>query len=281
MLKKLTILKDPLFAFLLIGGMIFIVHDWRGNSLSRADRQILVSLEDQKRLASLYAREAGALPNADDMQYILTDYVQQQVLAREARRLGLDHGDTVVARRLAQKMTFMMSDLASINDPDETVLRAWFETRQTRFEEPARTAFRHIYFSDPEDPRLSELIRTDDQTALTDWQSKGDPFILQREYNLLPHAEIVRLFGSEFAAALQQNGRAEGVWTGPVSSVLGAHLVQVTARKPAYLPDFDAIRPRILSEWRVQAQQAASRQALSDLIADYEIIIEAAEDQER
>ena len=107
-----VLLREPLVHFILAALVVFIA--WNVVASGRADeaRTIRVSGADLERLASIYTAEAGALPSGEDMVAMVNDYVRDEALAREAKRLGLDEGDTIVTRRLAQKMTFMVADLA-------------------------------------------------------------------------------------------------------------------------------------------------------------------------
>jgi len=61
--------------------------------------------------------------------------------------LGFDKNDTILRRRLMQKMEFLSSDLADLNTPDEVVLNEFFLDNQDRYELPAHISFTQIYFS--------------------------------------------------------------------------------------------------------------------------------------
>ena len=111
------IVREPLVHFILLAVVIFGVYQWVTAARQSAERTIVVTQADLESLASLYAVEAGALPTEQDMRAIVTDQVQQEALAREARQLGMAEDDTVVQRRLAQKMTFMLSDLGQVDPP--------------------------------------------------------------------------------------------------------------------------------------------------------------------
>jgi peptidyl-prolyl cis-trans isomerase C len=82
-----------------------------------------------------------------------------------------------------------------------------------------------------------------------DWREAGDPFMLQRAYGDLPLREVVRLFGGEFAQALAVTP-ASDLWTGPIRSALGVHLVQVSANTPPRLPPFDDVKAMVLADWQ-------------------------------
>ncbi len=63
--------------------------------------------------------------------------VRTEILYREALALGLDKDDTIVKRRMAQKMDFLFEDVAALRKPTTDELRAWFEKNAERFTVPA------------------------------------------------------------------------------------------------------------------------------------------------
>ncbi|MEZ6001688.1 peptidyl-prolyl cis-trans isomerase [Hyphomonas sp.] len=271
-----VLLREPLVHFILAALAVFIA--WNVVTSGRADeaRTIRVSSADLERLASIYTAEAGALPSGEDMVAMVNDYVRDEALAREAKRLGLDEGDTIVTRRLAQKMTFMVADLAREDTPDDAVLREWYETHADRFTEPQKVTFRHVFFS--EDVRGASAT-ADAEAALgklnagDDWREAGDPFMLQRAYGDLPLREVVRLFGGEFAQSLAATP-ASGLWTGPIRSALGVHLVQVETNAPPQLQPFEDVKDAVLADWQDETRREANEKAIQDIIARYKVEVE-------
>jgi len=274
-----SLLGEPLVHFVLAALAVFVAWNMVSQSRASASRTIRVSHADLERLASLYAAESGALPSKEDMLAMVNDYVRDEALAREARQLGLDQNDTIVTRRLAQKMTFMISDLADDPDPDEQTLRDWYTAHADRFTEPQAITFTHVYFS--EDVRGSKA-ESDASAALTrlnagaDWQHVGDPFMLQRTYGDLPVREIARLFGPDFAKALAA-APASDAWFGPVRSALGLHLVRVSANMPSRVIPFDEARDAVLADWKDETRRNENEAAVQKIVGRYKVEIEGAD----
>ena len=276
-----VLLREPLVHFIAAALLVFFA--WNAMSATRATEQrtIRVTTGDLERLASIYAAESGALPSGEDMVAMVNDYVRDEALAREARRLKLDEGDTIVTRRLSQKMTFMVSDLAEEKTPDEETLREWYEAHPDRFTEPQKVTFSHVFFS--EDVRGSATWADAEQAlaalnAGADWQKTGDPFMLQRTYGELPLREAVRLFGPEFAAALATIP-ASDAWTGPVRSALGVHLLQVSVNSPARLRPFDEVHDAVLADWQDETRRETNEKAIQDIVARYRVVVEGVNDK--
>ena len=267
-------LREPLLHFVLIAAAVFAGYGLVSGWQSDADRTIYVSTADIERMAALYATEAGTLPSADDIRAMVADHIRQEALVRDARRLGLDIGDVVVERRLAQKMSFMVADLVEPEFPDDAVLKAWYEDRSEKFERPARATFQHVFFADLQDPRIDNGLAELNRDGASDWRAFGDPFILQREYANLPERETVRVFGASFAGAIFTQAPAQDLWFGPVTSAYGAHFYRVTARTDAELPDFESVREAVVRDWTEANRRTSNAEAIAKIVDSYDVVIE-------
>tara|TARA_R100001244_G_scaffold28980_4_gene28260 strand:+ start:1002 stop:1835 length:834 start_codon:yes stop_codon:yes gene_type:complete len=274
----LKFLRDPLVHFVVVAALVFGAHAvWQARS-ARTESTILVSASELERMAALYTSEAGALPGEADMAAMLSDHVRDEALAREARRLGLDRNDTIITRRLAQKMTFMVSDLREDPIPTDQDLRDWHTAHPERFTQPATLTFSHVYFSP--DVRGAEASPAA-ETALArlsgsnppDSATLGDPFMLQRQYGDIPFRELARQFGGAFAESLSTLPVSED-WQGPVASAYGVHLVQITKSTPAKLSPFEDVEQEVRKDWLEKTRRDANEQAIQDIIAHYEVAIE-------
>lgn len=266
--------RDPLVHFTLAAALIFALFHFIAPRDSGRET-IHISRADLERLAALYASESGALPEPDEMRALAADYVETTALAREARRLGLEDGDIVVERRLAQKMRFMVDDLTELPDPDDAALKAWFEANAGSFARPALYSFEHVYFRDPSDPRIKTTLASLAGSPAGDWRGMGDSFMLQRQYGELPAREITRLFGAGFAARVEALPLGEA-WQGPVTSALGVHLVRVTKRIAAETPTFEAVKGDVLLRWREEERRRANARQISDIVSRYTVSLEGA-----
>ena len=276
-----VLLREPLVHFILAAFAIFFGWNALSGANANAQRTIRVTSADLERLASVYAAESGALPSSEDMVAMVNDYVRDEALAREARRLKLDEGDTIVTRRLAQKMTFMVADLAQEKAPDEATLREWYETHADRFTEPQKVTFSHVFFSEDVRGAAAEAYADAALGALNagaDWQKAGDPFMLQRTYGDLPAREAVRLFGPDFAQALAATP-ASDQWTGPVRSALGLHLLLVSANTPPHLKPFEDVRGAVLADWQDETRRDDNEKAIQDIISRYKVVVEGINDK--
>ena len=264
-------LKDPLFAFLLIGAAVFAVESaWRAAQRD-AEYTIVVPAAESRRLAELWQTQTGRAPTPSELQGLLEEHVREEILVREAKRLRLGEGDAIVRRRLVQKLAFLTDDLAIGEAVDEAELRRYFEDNRERFETPAVVTFSHIYFS----PEQRADARADAERALAAldaeaWRSAGDPFMLGRTYAYASLERVRKDFGDAFAAAVASLP-AEGAWRGPLRSVYGQHLVRVDANTPARSPDYAAAKQRVVAEFDAERRAAANRKYFEELRARYTV----------
>ncbi|MEP3225455.1 MAG: peptidylprolyl isomerase [Parasphingorhabdus sp.] len=275
-------IADPIAHFLLIGAALVAINAYWTSYQGSQGRTITVSAAEIERLSVLWANTAGRLPTGQDRQEIIDQYVQQEALVREAERLGLGEGDTIIKRRLAQKMDFLISGNSEVGTPIDAELKRWFETNQEQFAAPERRSFVHIYFSPEKYGDRIDAVAKNARIAVQsgeNWKGLGDPFIQKRSYAALPETEVTRLFGPDFAQAVFT--LPKGQWSAPLGSAFGLHLVRVEAIDGAARAAFEPIKAEILTAWQDDQNSKAKQAALADLVDRYTVVIETDGDAPR
>lgn len=270
--------REPLVHFLGLGVAIFGLQAWVVGGPGETDRRIEITRAEVEGLAEMWSRSRGRPPTAEELRGLAADRVREEVLAREAVALGLDRDDVVVRRRLAQKMEFLLEEVASL-EPSEEALRAFFEERADRYAVPGRVSFRHVYFSPErhEDAETSarralEALRRGEAEDAGPW---GDPLPLEPGFRDLSESDVASLFGDGFARTL---GTLDpGRWEGPVRSGYGLHLVRVDARRPARAARLEEVRERVLRDWRHARREELERAAFARLRERYEVSVDLPE----
>ena len=84
---------------------------------------------------------------------------------------------------------------------------------------------------------------------------------------------VARDFGTAFARQVET--APLGQWSGPIASSFGAHLVRVTARMPAALPELGRIRRVVAREWENERRASARNENYQKLRGHYTVVIEA------
>lgn len=275
----MKIFRDPIAHFVLIGlALVAINHFWNGYQ-GEQGRTITVSAAEIDRLSALWANTAGRLPTGEDKQQIIDQYVQQEVLVREAERLGLGDDDTIIKRRLAQKMDFLVSGESKADNPSDAELESWFDANRDKFAAPERRSFIHIYLSPEKHGGAIERVAANILQNLqsgADWKSLGDPFIQKRSYAAIPQSEVTRLFGPDFASAIFK--LQSGQWSPAVGSAFGLHLVRIEAIDDAAEANFEPIKTEVAAAWQENRSAKAKQAALQELVSGYDVVIEGADE---
>lgn len=272
--------REPLVHFLLIGLMLFVGYSLlhpRSEAASDANR-IVLTPDDLVQMSVTWRAQGRPPPTAEQMRNLIEIKVREEVLFREAIALGLDKDDTIVKRRLAQKMEFLAEGTGIDGDPSPDTLRAWFKDHQQRFALLPRVSFRHLYFStDRHGERTREaaakaLEKVAGQSATSsDVASVGDPFMYQDYYGDRSFDDIAKLFGLNFARALVST--KPGSWQGPVESGYGWHLVMVDSSTPSRVPAFEEIEADVKASWIADQRAQAKAKAYETMRARYEIVL--------
>jgi hypothetical protein len=268
------LLREPLLHFLLLGGVLFAVFG-RGSTAAVDDPRIVVSEADIDRLAAGFSRTWHRPPAVDELQAQIQDYIREEVLYRTALTLGLDRDDTIIRRRLRQKMEFLFED--TVQPPQEPELRAYFAAYADKFRTQPLISFRQVFVSssrgdaaEPDAQRiLARLVSAAPEAA-----DSGDTLLLGEGFSQTPLDRIAALFGDAFAQAVAR--AAPGSWVGPLRSGYGLHLVFVTAVEPAALPPFEDVRPAVEREWFAEHRAAAQAAQYQALRARYRVIVQGA-----
>ena len=276
MLKKW--LREPLLHFLLIGAALFILYGLQNDKPAEDGNRIVISEADIDRLLTLWEKKWQRLPTQPELDGLIEAQIRQEVLYREALAMGLDKEDSIVHRRLAQKVEFIFSDLASQAKPSDTELADYLTAHSDKFEIPARISFQQIYLNSDKrgdhvqsdaNHLLDELIQPD---SSVDVLAVGDAFMFGQQHENLTGHGVARLFGKDFASKLFN--LPSGGWQGPVRSGYGLHLVQISSRTTPIQPSLDAVRQKVLNEWHTQQRQIMNEQFYQNLRTRYEIVIE-------
>lgn len=194
--------------------------------------------------------------------------------SRVRLRSDLLHTDPVVRRRLAERMRAVLEAAIDTTPPDDGALRAWLDRHGARFAFPGAVAFEQAFF----DPARRRDADADAQRALAAVAAgtapAGDPPPLPPGGVHTP-AEVARYLGDDFAAALLH--LPVGIWSGPLASAHGVHLVRVVRREPPRPATLDEARARVRAAILDERRAAALRAGLEGLRRQYEVAFAAGE----
>lgn len=279
--------KDPFLHFLIGGAILFFVL--RGNQPEDADtgdrsREIVITEGRMSQLVEIFQKTWQRPPTGQELQGLIDDFVQEEIYYREAIALGLDRDDTVIRRRMRQKIEFLSNDLADPGDPGDEVLQAWYEENPDPYREDPRYTFHQVYL-DPDKhtdiesaaeslrKQLKELPSDspDDALAeLSDGLRMVPPSLVDRS-----ETQIARELGQDFAASLAD--LSSDKWVGPIRSGFGFHLVRIDEKTPGRQPELADVRPQVLRDWNAERRREGNDQFYESLFHRYTITFENAD----
>ena len=267
--------REPLWQFLLLGAALFGAYHLVAPRAGEAPGQIFVSRSQVDSLAQAFTRTWQRPPTRQELDGLIRSHVREEVFFREALALGMEKDDSVVRRRLRQKVEFLSEDLAEPAEPSQAQLQRYLAEHPAAFRTEAQIAFRQVYL-DPQ--RHGDALARDAATMLASLEAGadadvlGDSTLMPRRVPAQSTSEIAARFDPEFAARLAQ--LPPGRWHGPIRSGFGQHLVLVTERKPAHLPELSAVRDAVRREWRNSERVAANERLFRRLLARYTVTVE-------
>jgi hypothetical protein len=274
----MKLLREPMLHFALAGGLLFGAYAaMPGETLPEEETASVEIGEGEVRwLRDTFTNQWQRPPTQLEVQGLVASYLEEELLSREAQALGLAEGDTIVRRRLAQKLDFIISDTFTIAEPDESELRRFHEENTAAFTTPPRLSFEQRYFSparrlDAEGDAAAVLHRISASAQFANDLDNGDPLFLEGAFEDLDETTLSNLFGADFAAAVF--ALEPGAWNGPIPSGYGVHLVKVTRIEPGRLPDFEDVRDDVLTSWRDMQYRESKAQYLASLREKYGVTI--------
>ncbi len=275
--------REPLLHFLLLGAVLFGIYSWmnRGRMGIEPSRQIAITMDDLRVMEGYFESQWHRPPTAQEFQAMVEDKVREEVLYREGLAMGLDKDDTIVKRRMAQKVQFLSEDVATAHEPSTAELKAWFDKNKEKFALPSRYSFRHIYFSPDKRGKNAEQDAAQALTKISGQPedskvaaAMGDNFMFQDYYGDRAPSAIAKEFGPQFAVAIEK--LKPGSWQGPVESGYGWHLVFVDTVIPGRIPAFEEMEPDVKTAWLAEQKTTAWQKAYADMRGKYTVMLPGA-----
>ena len=271
--------REPLVHFLLIGAALFLLFEWGGGG--GGERRIVITRGQIEHLAQSFEIVWLRPPTDAELKRLVDDYVREEVAIREAMSMGLDRDDTIIRRRLRQKLEFMVEDSLEAHPPTDEDLALWLEKHPESFRSEPRISFRQVYVS--RDRRgekadafargiLDDLTPAGADATIPSIEALGDPLMLPREVSLSPQSDVSRLFGEDFAAKVL--AVEPGRWMGPIESGYGLHLVRVRERVEGGLPALAAVRDLVERELLAARRKAELDATYERMLSEYTVVVE-------
>lgn len=269
----------PLVLFLSVGAILFVLDALKGES-SAAWSEIRVSQARIDSIRSNLEKELGDSVSEELLFAAIDEYIDDEILYREAVALRLHMIDEVVRRRLAQTMAFVVEGRADLDQPGEEQLRDLYRELNEPGNRQMRYSFRHLFFSSD---RRGNSAQKDSAEALqaieqgADPEVYGDPFLSGSTFSSRTLQQIEEEFGTEVMKLVSESDSAR--WAGPVASPYGTHLLYVNRADLSPLPSYEQMHDKLVLEWRAKRRKALREEALAEWRTKYKVKLPATRQQ--
>ncbi len=277
------IVREPLLHFLVVGAALFGLQSAL-SSRTNDGGTIVITRGRIRSMAETFQLTWQRPPSPEELEGLVRDAVREEVLVREARRLGLDQDDALVRRRLRTKMEILGDEVARVPAPTEAELAEYLARHPEPFRREGLFTFTQVYLSperrgtrlEADAAKVLERLRR--SPAAPAPERLGDPLLLDARFERVPERQVDAEFGHDFTRALSQ--LPQGTWSGPVSSSYGTHLVRLEARIPSRPATLAEARSEVERAWSSEATQQARERDYRELLSRVRVVVEPVEPAE-
>ncbi len=194
----------------------------------------------------------------------------------EVRRLGLDRQDAVVRAQVVAHMRLRLHADARHDEPTDADLQRYVAANRERFTQPARVTFAHVFVRRDHGAAAEALVQTltararSDAHAVAHVLRLGDAFQAGDRFREWSPREVEGLLGPEVRRVAMT--QPERVWSAPVQSPYGWHLLWIERRRAEAVAPRDVVR----RAWRADEARRGVDARIRELRAAYRVEIEPA-----
>jgi parvulin-like peptidyl-prolyl isomerase len=265
---------EPLVQFFILGVLLFLLTSYIRQYKDKQSREIIVDNERIGMMVMNYKTQTGYLPNKQQLDAMIENYIREEISYREAKKIGLDKDDEIIRRRLSQKFNFLQTDLTEAAQPSDKDLKQFYDQHFQMFQKEVTVSFSHIYFTaDNSTDNIAKqkalnVLEQLKNSKLQRAPGKGDRFPLQYDYTDQAAIDIQQNFGDK--PILQELFKAPlHKWIGPVQSGYGWHLIFISKRNNAAAITFESIKEDVKTKWLEEVKAAQNKKVFDQLNEKY------------
>ena len=274
--------RQPVIQFMGLGLLMFLVNTYilQADSADAEDEfKVSLTAGEVKSMEEVWLSKWQRAPTELEMEGMINQRVEEAILFREAVKIGLDQNDDIIRQRLAQKLEFLSGDLVKPDSATAREVQDYFELNVKNYTTPENITLTQLFvnpnsygaaLTEEVAARLAKLHGMDPSSPGVG--NYGDQFTLQTYFPDRPQLELAKLFGSEFASGVFELATDE--WIGPVNSQYGVHLVYVSHKNPAVVPEFETVKELVIEDLQREKQIELNDQYIAGILSRYEVIVE-------
>ena len=212
---------------------------------------------------------------SDQINQLKKDYIQREVLTREAKNLGLDKMDSIISARLAQlgQQALVGFDL-NTDDVDIEVLNNYFTKNKSLYIEPETISFSHVFFPSYElaESFLIDMKSETDEGKIDDLiKSGGIVFPYQKNYSKKTYSFILGHFGEKGTSNIFSLDKETKEWQGPIQSSLGYHLIRIFNYTKSKQLDLNQVLTIVRRDYFEDLRKSETNTIINNKVNEYNI----------
>lgn len=258
-----SLISEPLTHFTVIAVFLF-----GGFSLMSRNDKDAIEISQREINARVFLAEmsAGEAISSAQTEAIKQQYIQQQVLVREAKLRGLDN-DSRIHNILDQKLRHVLS--GDVIQPSKDELIKFFDQHRDRYRSPDLVTIDEIVFNSVGD------LDKPTQTALQQGSPSSEILTLETgsaaPLSAVSKEDLSNIFTTELAAEVFS--KPDNSWSGPYFSNRGQHWLQVLERLPASEPTLEEISDLVRLDWIALEEDKLLQTKITEILSQYSIEI--------
>jgi len=257
------LVQEPTLHFFLMAVVIFVIY-----AISQTNRENLLEVDQREIDARVFIQEmtTGQPLNDEQRQFIASNYVEEQILVREAIALGLDN-DARVHDMLAQKMRHVLS--GDVIQPAADDLNSYYEENLERYRTLPLVSVNELVLNTQDElsAEVQAFLDSGSDAEMILAATAGDEAPLPNVNRI----DLANIFSPEFSEQVF-NAESES-WVGPYSSNRGQHWLKIIERSEANLPPLNEITDRVRLDWIAEEEEILLQQEVDKLWNQYTIVV--------
>jgi peptidyl-prolyl cis-trans isomerase C len=280
--------QEPLLHFLVLGLVLYSLVDVFSASPSRDNYGIEVNTSimvrflqfQNKAFNATLAEKKWQSLDESEKQNLITDYIREEVMYREALNMSLDLDDQIIRNRLIQKIEFINSGFtSSIAGIDQNILNDYFNKNISYYKIDGSVTFSHIFFDkdlvqddDQHEKKVQNTLLELNENSVPFEQASqfGQRFFFHRNYVDRTQNFVTSHFGLPFSQKVFTL-QPSNAWHGPIKSKYGSHLVMVKNNHSERIPSLVEVAPQVLQDLTRVQQNELKTASLNIMINKYTI----------
>ena len=272
-----TLLKEPLLHFLLLGAALFyfysLVNDNQAN-----DNEITLSAAKIVQLKYSFEKTRQRPPSEEELNALVNNYFKEQVAYQKGVEMGLLDGDSIIQKRIQQKVEFMVEDSVSRIEPDDAELSSFLKEHQDDYRSEQVFSFVQLYFDPSKHRDVTEILTKtlaritaldESEHTAVKLMPLSDNIFLDYQYTDVSHAFVARYFGCNFANSLVK--LSMNTWQQEIQSGYGMHIVKLKTKQGGELQPLAAVRDQVKQAWLNEQRKQSLAKFYQSLFVEYQV----------